>query len=284
METPEYAVDLPPSSATVLNLASKTLGVGSASCGPRPLPQYLVNSNATTFSYGLRLLSPNPGDLTAIARMVAPTDRPWPVLTTRDGAGQITLDANGDALSYSVDGTNWRSYAGPFSLASGGLLRTRSTAPNGQTLQSAVPLDAFVDRRAWKATASDFQNGEGNPEHVLDGDPGTIWHSRYSPDKPDLPHSLVVDMGALLDIKAVLLTPRSDGSNGRIADFDLFLSQDPNNFGAPVLSGTLPDQGTVQTLSLPAPRIARFLKIVVKGERSNQGLASLGELSVVPAG
>jgi beta-galactosidase len=283
METPEYSVDLPPSSATVLNLASKTLGAGSASCGPRPQPQCLVNSNATTFSYGLRLLAEAVGDVTQIARTVAPTDRPWPVLTTRDRAGSITLDANGDALSYSLDGTTFQSYAAPFTLPSGGLLRVRSTSTNGQTLQSVVPLDPFVDRRAWKASASDFQNGEGNPEHVLDGDASTIWHSRYSPNKPDLPHSLTVDMGAPTNIKAVLLTPRPDGSNGRIADFDLYLSNDPNNFGAPVLSGQVPDQSTVQTLSLPAPKTARFLKIVVKSERSGQGLGSLGEISVVPA-
>ncbi len=283
MEMPEYSVDLPPSNATVLNLASKTLGVGSASCGPRPLPQYLAYSNATTFSYGLRLLAPTVGDVTQIARTVAPPDRPWPVLTTRDGAGRITLDANGDALSYSVDGATFQPYAAPFTLPSGGLLRTRSTAKNGQTLQSMVPLDPFVDRRAWKATASDFQNGEGNPEHAIDGDPGTFWHSRYSPDKPGLPHSLTVDMGAPVNIKAVLLTPRQDRANGRIADYELYLSNDPNNFGAPIMTGTLPDEDALQTLSLPSPKVGRFLKIIVKSERSGQGLGSLAEISVVPA-
>ena len=282
MDPVEYSVDLPPSSATVLNLASKTLGVGSASCGPRPLPQYLVDSSATTFSYGLRLLSPTTADVGEIARTIAPINRPWPVLTTRDRAGLITLDANGDAVSYSTNGTNWQTYAAPFALPSGGLLRTRSTAKNGQMLQSAVPVDAFVDRRNWKVTASDFQEGEGNPANAIDGDANTFWHSRYSPDKPNLPHSLTIDMNAPLNVKAVSLTPRADGSNGRIADFDLFLSNDPNNFGAPVLSGTVPDQGTIQTIALPTPKTARYLRIVVKSERSGQGLASLGELSIVP--
>ncbi len=191
METPEYRIDLPPSSATVLCLASKTLGVGSAGCGPRPLPQYLVNSaDATAFSYGLRLLPSSVSDVTEIARTVAPPNRPWPVLATRDAKGLISLDANGDALSYSMNGVPWQPFAAPFAFAQGGLLRGRGTAKNGQTLEGVVPLDPFVDRRAWKATASSFQRGEGDPNHVLDGDPDTIWHSQYGPEKPPPPHSL----------------------------------------------------------------------------------------------
>ena len=283
METPEYSIDLPPSSATVLNLASKTLGVGSASCGPRPLPQYLVDSDASSFSYGLRLLPSTLTDVAQVARTLAPLTRPWPVLATRDGQGLISLDANGDAVSYSVDGTTFQPFTAPFALAQGGVLQVRSTSKSGQTLESAVPFDAFVDRRAWKVTASSFQDGEGNPEHVIDGNPATFWHSQYGPTKPDLPHSLTIDMATLLNIKAVSLTPRPDGSNGRIRDYDLYLSNDANDFGTPILSGTLRDEGTVQTLTLPAPRRARFLRIVIKSEYSGQGLGSLAELSVVPA-
>jgi beta-galactosidase len=53
---PEYSVDLPASSATVLTLSARTLGVGSASCGPRPLDEYIVWSDPATFAYTLRLL------------------------------------------------------------------------------------------------------------------------------------------------------------------------------------------------------------------------------------
>jgi beta-galactosidase len=42
---PEYSVDLPASSATVVTLSARTLGVGSASCGPRPLEQYITWSD-----------------------------------------------------------------------------------------------------------------------------------------------------------------------------------------------------------------------------------------------
>jgi len=52
----EYKIDLPESMATVLCLGSKTLGVGSNGCGPRPLDPYLVHSEAASWSYVLRVL------------------------------------------------------------------------------------------------------------------------------------------------------------------------------------------------------------------------------------
>ncbi len=283
METPEYSVDLPPSNATVLNLASKTLGAGSASCGPRPLPPYLVDSSARSFSYGLRLMPVNAPNVPEMARTLAPVNRPWPVLATRDAQGLIALDANGDAVSYSLNGGAFQAFTSPFALASGGVIQVRSTSKSGQTLQSAIPFDAFVDRRAWKATASSFQGGEGELRHMIDGDPNTFWHSQWNPTKAPAPHWVTIDMNAPLTIKGVLITPRADGSNGRLRDFDLYLSSDGQNFGAPVLGGRARDENTVQTLELKAPQTARFLRLVWKNEYSGQDLATLGEISVVPA-
>ncbi len=51
----EYKIDLPASNATVLSISTKTLGVGSASCGPRPLAQYQVWSEPTSFSYTIKI-------------------------------------------------------------------------------------------------------------------------------------------------------------------------------------------------------------------------------------
>ena len=56
MDKVEYRIDLPKSNATVFCLSHLTLGVGTAGCGPRPLPQYIVYAGPTTFSYTLRLL------------------------------------------------------------------------------------------------------------------------------------------------------------------------------------------------------------------------------------
>jgi beta-galactosidase len=56
MHPVEYKIDLPASTATVFCMSTRTLGVGSASCGPKPLPRYLVWSDNARFSYTLQLL------------------------------------------------------------------------------------------------------------------------------------------------------------------------------------------------------------------------------------
>jgi beta-galactosidase len=56
MERTEYKIDLPKSSASVLCISHRTLGVGSNSCGPRPLESCTIHSAPAKFSYELRLL------------------------------------------------------------------------------------------------------------------------------------------------------------------------------------------------------------------------------------
>lgn len=57
MESTEYRADLPKSDKTVLCLSCKTLGVGSGSCGPRPLPQYIVYCSPVSFTYKIMILN-----------------------------------------------------------------------------------------------------------------------------------------------------------------------------------------------------------------------------------
>ncbi|RYE04032.1 MAG: glycoside hydrolase family 2, partial [Sphingobacteriaceae bacterium] len=52
----EYKIDLPASKATVLCVDYKTLGVGSNSCGPTPMPEYCVYAEPTSFVYELKLV------------------------------------------------------------------------------------------------------------------------------------------------------------------------------------------------------------------------------------
>ena len=51
----EYKIDLPASTSTVFCVSTKTLGVGSNSCGPQPLEKYKVFAENTSFSYTISL-------------------------------------------------------------------------------------------------------------------------------------------------------------------------------------------------------------------------------------
>jgi beta-galactosidase len=51
----EYKIDLPVSTSTVFCISTKTLGVGSASCGPQPLEKFRVPAENTSFTYTIKL-------------------------------------------------------------------------------------------------------------------------------------------------------------------------------------------------------------------------------------
>ncbi|WP_158828503.1 glycoside hydrolase family 2 TIM barrel-domain containing protein [Mucilaginibacter lacusdianchii] len=55
MEPVEYKIDLPQRKTTSLVISHQTLGVGSHSCGPRPLKQYQVFAKPTVFTYEVKL-------------------------------------------------------------------------------------------------------------------------------------------------------------------------------------------------------------------------------------
>ena len=55
MEHVEYRIDLPASRATVVCIDARTLGVGSNSCGPRPLPSCMPMSEPQKWSYTISI-------------------------------------------------------------------------------------------------------------------------------------------------------------------------------------------------------------------------------------
>ncbi len=55
MSPVEYKIDLPASTSTVVMVSTKTLGVGSNSCGPQPLEKFKVAAEDTSFSYTIKL-------------------------------------------------------------------------------------------------------------------------------------------------------------------------------------------------------------------------------------
>lgn len=279
--TPYYE-DLPPTKETVLCLSSKTLGVGSVGCGPPPLPPYRVPSKATDFTYVLRLLPPDATNVAQVARELPPQDRPHPVKGTRNAQGLIELSADGDKITYSMDGVRWTPYTAPFALSRPVLLQVRSVAKNGQVFAGALPFEKFVDRRGWKISASSFQGGEGEARHAIDNDPTTFWHSQYNPHA-NPPHFLVIDLGEKMKIKGLTLLPRQDDENGRIKNYEVYFSTDQKNWGKPAVTGAFEDNNLQRVIPLKQPAAVRYVKFVALDDYSRKELATIADLSVVPA-
>lgn len=223
MNAIEYAVDLPASTGSVLNVSKRTLGVGSNGCGPRPLEPYMLRSEPDSFSYVLRLLPVGKNDLSVTGRLAAPQERMKPAMPTR-------------------------------------------------AVPKATPGKVI--------SASSYEPGEGDLEHAVDGDPETFWHSRWSNDEAQPPHFLVIDYATPLDIAGLIYTARTDMDNGHVKDYELYASLDGQEWGDPVARGSFHEDSPQETIQLPKPVRARFLKFVMLSEQHGRPFASVGELTV----
>lgn len=268
MEDVPYRVDLPRSTATVLIVSGRTLGVGSASCGPRPSPECRLGGTPRAFSYVLRL-----------GRDARPTALPKrggvPILVSRGSDGRVTLSSDGP-IETSTDGLAWTAYRGSLTAERPMRLGVRTAGFTG-----AIAVEPPPAKLAWTATASDFEASEGNPQNALDNNTSTFWHSRYSPSAVPAPHTLTVDLVKPESVGRVILTPRGDMANGRIRGYEIALSDDGKTF-ATVKRGELPNRGERQTVRLDAPRRARYVRLTVLSDWSNAGLATLAEFDIEP--
>ena len=140
------------------------------------------------------------------------------------------------------------------------------------------PLSGLAKLGA-KVSASSAERGY-EAAKVMDGDPATIWHTRYSPAEEPFPHHLTIDLGAARSVRGLRYLPRQDMSNGRVAEFEVQVSADGTAWSAPVASGRWPDAQAWQEAAFPA-QSAHFVRLVAKSEVNGRAFASVAEVEVV---
>ena len=118
--------------------------------------------------------------------------------------------------------------------------------------------------------------------NAIDGDPTTIWHTRWKPAPAPLPHWIVLDLGREVELKGVTYLPRQDQSTGRASQCEVYLGNDRTPSGAPCAKAKLRDTGDAQTITFPKPHKGRYLKFVITADHGGKGFISLAELDVVP--
>ncbi len=139
---------------------------------------------------------------------------------------------------------------------------------------------AKLGAKILEVDSEDVENGN-TAANAIDGDPGTIWHTRWQPQNDPMPHHLTIDLGRELRIQGVTYLPRQEMTNGRIAEGEIYCSSDPNSWPEPQAKVTWPNTGELQTVRFPAPVVARYLKIVARSEVNGNPFASIAELDVL---
>ncbi len=182
--------------------------------------------------------------------------------TNRDGTGDYDGDGVTDQQEF-LNGTNPLIADIP-----------QSIAQSGMTLLS------------WDS--QETVGEDGRAVNVLDGNPATLWHTQWSGSPVPLPpHEFVVDLGAEYVVTAFKQLPRQDGStNGRIANYEFYVGNDPGNWGTAAASGTYAYSAAEQSVTLSSAQRGRYVRLVALSEAEGREWTSVAEFNVlgVPVG
>jgi beta-galactosidase len=274
--------ELPESRRTVLTLDAAVLGLGGASCGPGPIERDIPKSDrAYHLGFLLRPL-PAKADPAAVARVSVPLVAPVAIMH-RTKQLSLTTATAGATIRYQLNSAAAAAVSGPVPVQAGD--RIVGWAEQDGWLTSApttfeVPALADKSRYAIKYVSSQ-QRDEGEAEHLIDGDPGTYWHTEYGLTLAKHPHTVDIDFGEVRTFKAIAYLPRQEGANGRVAQYRFAISDDANGWTT-VAEGRFPDNATRQTVALGRSVSARYLRFVAVSELSAQDFAAAAEIDIIP--
>jgi hypothetical protein len=190
-------------------------------------------------------------------------------------------------IHYTLDGTEptleSRRYEGPFALLDGGVARAAAFGA-GLLNQpcSAAEFDPILDKAAWKVVYVDSEEpDEGPASNVIDGDPDTYWLTEWSTQVPKHPHEIQIDLGKACLLSGFVYVPRRNQANGRIAEYEFYVSKDGANWGSPAAAGVL-EQKTCRVL-FKGPAAGRFIRLVALSEVNGNPWTAVAELDIVVA-
>lgn len=275
-----HPYQLPKSSGTHLHLDAKVTGLGGASCGQGgPLAPDVTMSG--TYNFGFIMRPAALADIQKTVKVSASGEKPINVERSRNGDVTISSNAQGRTILYKVDGgKKAQVYAKPFNLRNGGKLTY--WYKDNPSLQFTTFFDRIESIPVEVIFASSEEPYEGEAYNLVDGDPGTYWHTMYSITLAKYPHWVDFDAGEPRLIKGFSYLARQDGSlNGCVKDYEIYVSNDKEHWGTPVAKGQLKNTADAQRVMLDKPVKARYLRFRALSEQHGEDYASGAEFSII---
>lgn len=130
--------------------------------------------------------------------------------------------------------------------ATPGVYTVTLTVSNGSGVSNTKTRTDYVavfpapklDRSYWTVAKASSQQPGNESSKTLDGNLNSIWHTQYSPTVVPVPHEIVYDMGLIADIAGIGYQPRPSSTNGLFSRYVIYVSDNLNNWGTAVASGT----------------------------------------------
>ncbi len=130
------------------------------------------------------------------------------------------------------------------------------------------------------AASTDSYSPEYPPAAAVDGNPSTSWHTEFVGAMPGYPHEIVVALESPRDIAGLTYFPRQDSANGRVKEFEVYISHDGKNWDQPVAKGAWENDALPKTAFIPRANAA-FVKLRGLSEVTGQPFMSAAEIEVL---
>ncbi|MCK3685428.1 discoidin domain-containing protein [Maribellus sp. YY47] len=192
-----------------------------------------------------------------------PDSRNPKVVLGNPGSYDVTLNVTIDGQTYSRTITN--------------MVET-TTCPSVEDCSNPGSLDASK----WKLLYVDSQETaaeDGKAINAFDGESGTIWHTSWSQSSPAQPHEIQIDLADTFQISSLTYLPRQNSANGRIKDYEIYISDRKENWGQPVMSGTFDSGSGPKTLTF-SPTTGRYFKFKSLSEQNGNNWTAIAEIDL----
>lgn len=156
---------------------------------------------------------------------------------------------------------------------------TTTTCPSLEDCNNPAQLPKDI----WQLLYVDSQE-TGYPGLAImsfDDDPATIWHTRWSNGTDPYPHEIQIDLGEMYKLYRFTLQNRQDGENGRIKDYELYITDNPFDWGTPVSTGEFVNTAAPQYLYFENGINGRYFRLIALSEVNGNDWASVAEFSFV---
>lgn len=148
-----------------------------------------------------------------------------------------------------------------------------------------------INRANWTILYVDSEElageGENNGHaiHCLDGDSTTFWHTQWQNATPSYPHEIRIDLGETHNINGFSFLTRENTRNGRINEYEFYVSEDTADWGLPQMAGTItypqPNSSTQQTAQVFFGAVeGRYIRLVGFNSLAGDNHVMLAEFNV----
>lgn len=120
---------------------------------------------------------------------------------------------------------------------------------------------------------------DGAAVNVIDQNPNTYWHSKWSDPNTTLPQHVTIDLGSEKDIYKVGYVARQNSASGRIKDYELAISSDGSTYKT-IQQGSLSNTEKPQDIEF-APVKARYVRLVANSAyQTGTNSCSMAEMNI----